>query len=144
MSTNNHNFLIHNLSKMISIPSINPFGAFDLTKPAEADMAHFFQKCLSDFGLETFDHEISHGRKNVWGIVRGYSSGPTILLAGHLDTVGVDGYKDPFIPRLEGDRIYGRGACDMKGGLATSIVAAEAFIAIYPNFNGSIEILAFL
>ena len=115
MSTPDHNSLLLNLSKMISIPSINPFGVFDPKKPAEAAMAHFFKKCLSDLGLETFDHVVSNGRKNVWGILRGKNSGPTILLAGHLDTVGVAGYKNPFIPKVEGDKIYGRGACDMKG-----------------------------
>lgn len=52
----------------------------------------------------------SNGRKNVWGILRGKSAGPTMLLAGHLDTMGVDGCKDPFIPKVEEDRIYGRGS----------------------------------
>ena len=43
---NYHNFLLKNLSRMISIPSINPFGAFDPDKPAEAAMGFFFEKCL--------------------------------------------------------------------------------------------------
>ena len=43
---------------------------------------------------------------------------------------------------LDGDRIYGRGTCDMKGGLAASIIAAEAFIAARPDFRGAIEISA--
>ena len=51
----------------------------------------------------------------------------------------------PAIPSaadLDGDRIYGRGTCDMKGGLAASIIAAEAFIAATPDFRGAIEICA--
>ena len=54
--------------------------------------------------------------------------------------VGHGWTKDPFGGELHDGKIYGRGACDMKGGLATSIIAAEAFIATYPDFNGSIEI----
>ena len=42
----NRNLLIQNLSEMISIPSVNPFGIFDINKPAEEDMANFFENCL--------------------------------------------------------------------------------------------------
>ena len=124
----NQSLLRQNLATMISIPSINPFGCSDHNNPAESAMADFFQKSLSNLGLETFSHIVAKGRKNVWGVLRGQHSGPTILLAGHLDTVGVDGYKDPFIPRVVGDRIYGRGACDMKGGLAAILETARVIL----------------
>jgi acetylornithine deacetylase/succinyl-diaminopimelate desuccinylase-like protein len=59
----------------------------------------------------------------------GAGDGPRLVLNGHLDTVGVHGMREPFTPRLEGDlrtgRLYGRGACDMKGGVAGLVVAAE-------------------
>jgi acetylornithine deacetylase len=51
------------------------------------------------------------------------------VLNGHLDTVGVAGMSDPFTPRVEGDRLYGRGAADMKGGVAALVVAAERLVA---------------
>ena len=54
--------------------------------------------------------------------------------------VGSGWTKDPFGGELSDGKIYGRGACDMKGGLATSIIAAEAFLAIYPDHPGAIEI----
>ena len=110
--------MLNNLDQMIRIPSTNPFGKYDSKKPAEGAMADFFESCLSNLGLETFSHVVSNGRKNVWSVFRGKGSGPTVLLAGHLDTVGVEGYKNPFVPKVEGNRIYGRGSCDMKGGLA--------------------------
>jgi acetylornithine deacetylase len=53
------------------------------------------------------------------------TTGPTILLNGHLDTVGVDQMSAPFEPRINGHRMYGRGAADMKGGIAGLVVAAE-------------------
>jgi len=56
--------------------------------------------------------------------------------------VGHGWSRDPFGGQLEDGKIYGRGACDMKGGLATSIIAAEAFIAVCPDYAGAIEISA--
>jgi acetylornithine deacetylase len=56
---------------------------------------------------------------------RGSGGGRSLVLNGHLDTVGVDGMEDPFSARIEGGRLYGRGACDMKAGVAAMVVAAE-------------------
>ena len=56
---------------------------------------------------------------------RGHAGGRSLALNGHLDTVGVDGMDEPFSPRIEGDRMYGRGTCDMKAGVAAMVVAAE-------------------
>lgn len=53
------------------------------------------------------------------------AAGPTLVLTGHLDTVGVDGMEDAFEGRIEGERLHGRGASDMKAGLAGLVVAAE-------------------
>ena len=55
--------------------------------------------------------------------------GPTVVLNGHLDTVGVAGMTDPFTPRVDGEQMYGRGAADMKGGVAALVVAAERLVA---------------
>ena len=54
--------------------------------------------------------------------------------------VGAGWTKDPFGGELDGGKIYGRGACDMKGGLAASIIAAEAFLETHSDFAGAIEI----
>jgi succinyl-diaminopimelate desuccinylase len=74
----------------------------------------------------------------------GGAAGDTVHFNSHHDVVEVGhGWtKPPFGGVLEDGRIYGRGACDMKGGLAASIIAAEAFIATYPRFAGAIEISA--
>jgi acetylornithine deacetylase len=60
----------------------------------------------------------------VVGVIDGRASGPTVMFCGHLDTVGVDGMADPFTPRIDHGRLYGRGAQDMKGGVAAMIAAA--------------------
>jgi acetylornithine deacetylase len=115
--TPNRDHLIADLSAMISCSSVNTFGK---TSPvgAEGAMADLFEAQLRGLGLETGSREVVAGRRNVWGTLKGKGTGPTILLAGHLDTVGVDGYADPFEPTVKDGRIFGRGSCDMKAGLA--------------------------
>jgi succinyl-diaminopimelate desuccinylase len=82
-----------------------------------------------------------------WNLVARYAgagAGVCVHFNSHHDVVEVGhGWtRDPFGGELDGDRIYGRGACDMKGGLAASVVAAEAFLAVRPDFAGTIEISA--
>lgn len=80
-----------------------------------------------------------------WNIVArrtGKRPGDCVHFNSHTDVVevGAGWTKDPFGGELVDDKIYGRGACDMKGGLAASIIAAEAFIATHPDYAGAIEI----
>ena len=82
-----------------------------------------------------------------WNLVArrtGARPGDCVHFNGHHDVVEVGhGWtRDPFSAEVEGDRIYGRGACDMKGGLAAAVIAAEAFAAACPDFAGAIEISA--
>lgn len=82
-----------------------------------------------------------------WNLIARQDSGRAgdcVHFNSHHDVVEVGhGWtRDPFGAELDGDRIYGRGTCDMKGGLAASIIAAEAFIAATPDWRGAIEISA--
>ncbi len=109
--------LVGDLSDMIRCASVNTFGQ-PSAQGAEAAVADLFETQLQKLGLETASRAVEPGRRNVWGRLKGEGDGPTILLAGHLDTVGVDGYDDPFEPTVRDGKIYGRGSCDMKAGLA--------------------------
>jgi acetylornithine deacetylase len=110
------------LSDLVAINSINP----DLISgaPGEAAIAAYIARWMAAAGLEVVVEEVLPGRPNVIGIARGSGGGRTLLLNGHVDTVGVTGMDTPFQPRFEGGRLYGRGAYDMKSGLAACMVAA--------------------
>lgn len=81
-------------------------------------------------------------RTNVIGRYEGMRSGTCVHFNGHIDVVevGANWTVDPFAGLIRDGRVYGRGACDMKGGLAASIIAAECLIDIVPDLAGSIEI----
>jgi acetylornithine deacetylase/succinyl-diaminopimelate desuccinylase family protein len=113
----NSDQLIDDLSAMIRCSSVNAFGS-SVDQGAEMNMADLFEAQLQKLGLDIGTREVVNGRRNVWGTLKGTGKGPAILLAGHLDTVGVDGYEDPFMPAVKDGKIYGRGSCDMKAGLA--------------------------
>jgi succinyl-diaminopimelate desuccinylase len=85
-----------------------------------------------------------HPRWNLVARREGARTGPCVHFNGHTDVVEVGhGWNtDPFGAELIDGRIYGRGACDMKGGLAAAIVAVEAFLALAPEFAGAVEISA--
>lgn len=99
-------------------PSLVPGGA------GEREVAGVAGSALRSAGLDVELQEAAPGRPNVIGVLDGRLPGPTIMFCGHLDTVGVAGMTDPFLPRMVDGRLYGRGAQDMKGGVAAMIAAA--------------------
>lgn len=114
--------LVDLLGRLVAIDSVNP----DLVPGAagEREIAAFVAGWLERAGLEVSVRDAAPGRPNVVAVARGSGGGRTLLLNAHTDTVGVEGYERPFEPRVEGGRLYGRGAFDMKGSLAALMLAA--------------------
>ena len=110
------------LHELVAVNSVNP--ALVPGAPGEAEAAEVCRRAMQGAGLDVVMQAVRPGRPNMIGTLQGRRPGPTIMLCGHTDTVGVDGMVDPFLPRVEGDRLYGRGAQDMKGGVAAMIAAA--------------------
>ena len=112
------------LGQLVSIDSVNPTlipgGA------GEAAIGRFIATWLEGAGLEVSLQEVVPGRSNVIGVARGSGGGRTLLLNAHTDTVGVDGMQAPHEPRLEDGRLYGRGAYDMKAGLAAAMLTVAS------------------
>lgn len=130
--------------ELIQIPTLNPPGENYL------DICEYLARRLKKLG---FDIEMvraigapgdtdKYPRWNVVARYEGGSSGECVHFNSHIDVVdvGLGWTHDPFGGALVDGKIYGRGACDMKGGLATSIIAVEAFLEKYPKFCGAIEI----
>jgi acetylornithine deacetylase len=111
------------LRDLVAIDSVNPSlvpGAKGEGEVAGAIAAHM-QRC----GLEVETQPVEPGRPNVVGILEGREPGPSLMLCGHMDTVGVDGMDAPFEPVERDGRLFGRGSQDMKSGVAAMIDAAR-------------------
>ena len=126
------------LRQLVAIDSINP----DLVPggAGEGAIARFVADWLKQQGLEVMMDEPAPGRPSVVGIARGSGGGRSLMLNAHMDIVGVTGMEQPFVPRVEGKRLYGRGAYDMKGGLAAILLAAAE--AKRRNLRGDVIVTA--
>jgi acetylornithine deacetylase len=112
------------LRDLVAVNSVNPTlvrGA-----PGEREIADLIANEMRRGGLDVSIETVTHGRPNVVGVLEGQKKGRTLMLCGHTDTVGVTGMADPFTPVERDGRLYGRGAQDMKGGVAAMIAAATA------------------
>jgi len=131
------------LSDLIGIDSVNPSlvpgGA------GEQRIAEFVCRYLDDLGLAARLDEVAPGRPNVMGLLIGNGASGEfdrrhgLMINGHLDTVGVSGMvREPLKAVVEGDRVFGRGAFDMKGGLAMGLLALAAVKRSSVRLNRSV------
>ena len=125
------------LRELIAIPSVNP----DLNPDegtGEQAIALFARDWFAARGIPVSLHQVKPGRPNV---IADVGSGPVrLVLCGHLDTVGVAGMSiPPFEPKVDGQRVYGRGSYDMKGGVA-SVMTAAAALQERGALNGAVRV----
>ena len=127
------------LSEMVKIDSVNPF---DSEGKGEIEFGKYLSDFLKNLGLDVEEQSAGNGRFNVLGFFEGKSAGPTIMLNSHMDTVGVEGMKDPFKPKIINEELYGRGSCDAKGSLASMAMALEALVKSKKKIKGKIMMAA--
>ena len=120
------------LKEMISIPSVVGH---------EAALAQYLQAELEALGLQCELHEVEPGRPNVYAKLDGDGPGRRLHFNSHTDTVPVvEGWDtDPFTPVEQEGRLYGLGACDMKGGLACILNVIRAFVTSGHSFSGQLS-----
>ena len=133
--------LIDFARRLVRVPSTNQPNA----GRSEAAAAALVAEEMRGFGWRPLIEEAAPGRPNVIGVVEGGLSGPTLMLEGHTDVVTEGNPRtwshDPFGAEVVGGRLYGRGAADMKGGLAAMVYAAAALAAAGP-FPGRLLLAA--
>ncbi len=136
--------LVELVRALIRFPTVNPPGE------AYRPCAQFIGDRLRTRGFDVhYVHAAGtpgdserHPRINVIARREGAAPGPCVHFNGHIDVVksGAGWTFDPFAAEVKDGRVYGRGACDMKGGLAASIIAVEALIDCTAKLPGTLEI----
>ena len=115
-------FLIDVLSTLVKTRSVNP-------GTSEQAMADMVEGWLAEKSIPSTQVEFAPGRPSVGAVIQGANEGPTVVLNGHMDTVPIDNESrwttDPFGAEIRDGFLYGRGACDMKAGLAIQIGVAQ-------------------
>ncbi|UCD45196.1 MAG: ArgE/DapE family deacylase, partial [Candidatus Bathyarchaeota archaeon] len=129
------------LQDLIRINSVNPSlvpGA-----PGENEIAEYIAGFMKEIGLEPELEEVKPGRSNVVAVMSGSGGGPTLMLNGHTDTVGADYMEiDPFNPVIKDGLMYGRGAVDMKGGLAAILASVKSVVDSGLELKGDLVMAA--
>lgn len=130
--------------ELVRMPTVNPPG------DAYADCAEFIGQRLAGAGFQVAyvrgegapGDSDRYPRTNVVGRIEGNRPGPCVHFNGHIDVVepGRGWTVDPFAGEVRDSKVFGRGTCDMKGGIAAAIVAVEAILEEDRNFPGAIEI----
>jgi len=123
--------------RFVEVESVNPPGL-------EKGAADLSARILSDIGMEVKIEEALPGRPNVIASLKGTEGKPTLMFNGHLDVVPAGDLEQwsspPFKPRVRDGLLFGRGSCDMKGGLAAVIGAIKAILKAGTKLRGNLVV----
>jgi acetylornithine deacetylase len=129
------------LKELVKIDSVNPTlvpGA-----KGEEEIAEYVANWLKALGLKAKVDKIEAKRCNAVGALKGAGGGKSLMLNGHIDTVGYDYMTiDPLKPVIKDGRMYGRGTFDMKGGLVASLAALKAVVDSGTQLKGDVVVAA--
>jgi acetylornithine deacetylase/succinyl-diaminopimelate desuccinylase family protein len=128
------------LSQLVAIPSVNPMGR-PLSGPGvlEAGMTEFLEGFFRELGVRVQRQVIAPGRDNVLAFYEAPAGRRVLLFDVHQDTVPTDGMTiAPFGAAVAGGRLYGRGACDIKGGMAAMLLAFARLVRERPPGSASV------
>jgi len=128
------------LADLVARPSVNPMGR-PLAGPGvlEGAVTDYLEAHFRDLGVRHERVPIAPGRDNLLAYYDAPRPQRTILFDAHQDTVPTDGMTiDPFAARVEAGRLYGRGACDIKGGLAAMLAAFGRLVRERPAGSASV------
>jgi acetylornithine deacetylase len=133
----NHEALLQLLQELIQINSVNP--SLSDRGAGEEDIARHIGRYLDKLGLEVHFQELQKNRVNVIAILKGTGGGRSLMLNGHTDTVSAENMAtDPFRPWTEDGKLYGRGALDMKAGVAAQIMAIQTLLEAQIELKGDV------
>lgn len=128
------------LRELVAIPSVNPMG-----RPLSGDtvletrMTAYLESWFRERGIPSRRLPAAPGRENVLAFYEAPNARRTLLFDVHQDTVPTDGMTiPPFEPTVEGGRVYGRGSCDVKGGMAAMLAAFERLVGERPSGSASV------
>ena len=129
-------FLAERLKEMIAIKSENPFDEAPREGFREKEMGEYFSQQMCELGMEITSRDVRPDRPNVFGLRKGAGHGPTLMLAGHLDTARTVGYPEAYeIKEIDG-KIFGRGSCDMKAALAAYLEVVRVLETVGARLKG--------
>lgn len=129
-------YLEQTLTDLVRINSVNPKFSGGTTD--ESAIAEHLDGVLRALGMEVVRYDAGPGRTSVVGRLRGTGGGHSLMLCGHIDTVGIEGMKAPLSGRVREGRLYGRGSYDMKGGVAACLAAVKALVREGASLAGDI------
>ncbi len=128
------------LADLVAIPSVNPMGrAVQGPEFLEGRVSDYLEAYLRGIGVPFERQVVSPGRDNLIARYEAPRSTRTILFDAHQDTVPVDGMTiAPFTPELKAGKLYGRGSCDIKGGLAAMLTAFARLVRERPSNSANV------